>query len=66
MFVPHYLTPHLWVSYGNFKLTTKNLIERNAQAGTSYLWVRPWIEKIFKDKDIFTMKESQLKEALIA
>ena len=66
MFVPHYLTPHLWVSYGNVKLTTKNLIERNAQAGTSYLWVRPWIEKIFKDKDIFTMNESQLKEALIA
>lgn len=66
MFVPHYVTPHLWVSYGNKTLTTKNLIERNAQAATSYLWVRPWIEKIFGSKDIFSMKESQLKEALIA
>ena len=66
MFVPHYVTPHIWVTHGNKTLTTKNLIERNAKAGTSYLWVRPWIEKIFGSKDIFTMKESQLKEALIA
>jgi hypothetical protein len=66
MYVPHYVTPHIWVSYGNEKLTTKNLIERNAKLGTSYLWVRPWIEKIFGTHDIFTMKELQLKEALIA
>jgi hypothetical protein len=66
MYVPHYVTPHIWVSFGNAKLTTKNLIERNAKLGTSYLWVRPWIEKILGTHDIFTMKESQLKEALIA
>ena len=66
MYVPHYVTPHIWVSYGNAKLTTKNLIERNAKLGTSYLWVRPWIEKIFGTHDIFTMKELQLKEALVA
>lgn len=66
MFVPHYVTPHTWVSFGNKILTTKNLIERNAKIGTTYLWVRPWVEKIFGTRDIFTMKESQLKEALIA
>jgi len=66
MYVPHYVTPHLWVTFGNGKLTTKNLIERNANIGTTYLWVRPWIEKIFGSEDIFNMKESQLKEALIA
>jgi hypothetical protein len=64
MYVPHYLTPHLWVSYGGATLTTRNLIERNAKTGTTYLWIRPWIEKIFKGMDIFTMKESQIKEAL--
>ena len=66
MYVPHYVTPHLWVTFGNGKLTTKNLIERNAKIGTTYLWVRPWIEKIFGSEDIFNMKESQLKKALIA
>ena len=66
MFVPHYVTPHIWVSCGNKTLTTKNLIERNAKIGTTYLWVRPWIEKIFNSEDIFNMKESQLKKALIA
>jgi hypothetical protein len=66
MYVPHYVTPHLWVTFNNGKLTTKNLIERNAKIGTTYLWVRPWIEKIFGSEDIFNMKESQLKEALIA
>jgi hypothetical protein len=66
MYVPHYVTPHLWVTFGNVKLTTKNLIERNAKVGTTYLWVRPWIEKIFNSEDIFSMKESQLKQALIA
>jgi hypothetical protein len=66
MFVPHYVTPNLWVTYGGEKLTTKNLIERNAKIGTTYLWVRPWIEKIFNSEDIFNMKESQLKKALIA
>jgi hypothetical protein len=66
MYVPHYVTPHLWVTFGNIKLTTNNLIERNAKIGTTYLWVRPWIEKIFGSEDIFNMKESQLKEALIA
>jgi hypothetical protein len=66
MYVPHYVTPHIWVSYGNEKLTTKNLIERKAKIGTTYLWVRPWIEKIFNSEDIFNMKESQLKKALIA
>ena len=66
MFVPHYVTPHIWVSYGNEKLTTKNLIERNAKLGTTYLWVRPWVEKIFGSEEIFNMKESQLKQVLIA
>jgi hypothetical protein len=64
MYVPHYLTPHLWVSYGGATLTTRNLIERNAKTGTTYLWIRPWIEKMFKGMDIFTMKESQIKDAL--
>ena len=66
MFVPHYVTPHIWVTYGGKTLTTKNLFERNAKIGTTYLWVRPWIEKIFGENDIFTMKESQIKEALVA
>ena len=66
MFVPHYVTPHLWVACGNKTLTTKNLIERNAKIGTTYLWVRPWIEKIFGSEEIFNMKESQLKKALVA
>lgn len=64
MYVPHYVTAHLWVTYGGKTLTTKNLIERNAKATTSYLWPRHWIEKMFKDKDIFTMKESELKGVL--
>ena len=64
MFVPHYVTPHLWISYGNKPLTTKNLLERNAKLGTTYLWVRPWIEKIFNSQDIFTMKELELKGVL--
>ena len=64
MYVPHYLTPHLWVTFGGKTLTTKNLIERNAKLATSYLWVRPWVEKMFGTKDIFTMKESELKGVL--
>jgi hypothetical protein len=64
MYVPHFVTPHLWVTYGGATLTTKNLVERNANIGTTYLWIRPWIEKMFKGKDIFTMKELELKGVL--
>jgi hypothetical protein len=64
MYVPHYLTPHLWVSYGGATLTTRNLIERNAKIGTTYLWNRPWIDKIFKGKDIFAMKNIEIKGTL--
>ena len=64
MYVPHFVTPHIWVTFGGTTLTTKNLLERNSNIGTAYLWVRPWIEKMFKGKDIFTMKESQIKDAL--
>ena len=64
MYVPHYLTAHLWVTYGGEKLTTRNLIERNAKIGTTYLWSRPWIDKIFKGKDIFAMKDIEIKGVL--
>jgi hypothetical protein len=64
MYVPHYLTAHLWVTYGGENLTTRNLIERNAKIGTTYLWNRPWIDKIFKGKDIFAMKDIEIKGVL--
>ena len=64
MYVPHFVTPHIWVTFGGATLTTKNLLERNSNIGTAYLWVRPWIEKMFKGKDIFTMKELELKGVL--
>lgn len=57
LYVPHYVTPGVWVGVGNVMKKTSELLAMQAVPEVRYMWRRIWTPGIFKDNSRHVSRE---------